>query len=144
MRYDVAVVMKGLMDKASALVDESVEVDKISLEDSDLEGLRKKAGDRVITMSVVCLKDMLKASIEKDLKEIESQLATFVCDSVEHTRRSIWVACNKMVLYMLEKHSLAGVWHDLSKEQQTACLAEMDKVVDSAMANITGIRQKED
>ena len=140
MRYDVAVVMKGLMDKASALADESVEVDKISLEDSDLEGLRKKAGDRVITIS----KDMLKASIEKDFKEIQSQLDTFVCDSVEHTRRSIWVACNKMVLYMLKKHSLAGVWHDLSKEQQTACLAEMDKVVDSAMANITGIRQKED
>lgn len=140
MRYDVAVVMKGLMDKASALVDESVEVDKISLEDSDLEGLRKKAGDRVITIS----KDMLKASIEKDLKEIESQLATFVCDSVEHTRRSIWVACNQMVFYMLKKHSLAGVWHDLSKEQQTACLAEIDKVVDSAMTNITGIRQKED
>lgn len=139
MRYDVAVVMKGLMDKASALADESVEVDKISLEDSDLEGLRKKAGDRVITIS----KDMLKASIEKDLKEIESQLANFVCDHVEHTRRSIWAACHKMVLYMLKKHSLAGVWHDLSKEQQTACLVEMDKVVDSAMANITGIRQKE-
>jgi|GEM_PF-6882292 len=140
MRHDVALVMKGLMDKASALADEFVEVDKISLEDSDLEGLRKKAGDRVITIS----KDMLKASIEKDLKEIESQLEAFVCDSVEHTRRSIWVACYQMVLYMLKKHSLAGVWHDLSKEQQTACLAEMDKVVDREMENITGIRKKED
>lgn len=98
MRYDVAYVMKGLMDKASALVDESVKVDKRSLEDSDLEGLRKKAGDRVITIS----KDMLKASIEKDLKEIESQLEDIVCDSVEHIRRSIWVACNQMVILCLK------------------------------------------
>lgn len=97
MRYDVAHVIKGLMDKVSALSDEAIAVDKISLEDSDLEGLRGKVGDRFIVVT----KDMIKESINRDIGDIQQTLEGYICDSARHTRECIRIACNQMVDYML-------------------------------------------
>lgn len=135
MRYDVAYVIKGLMDKVSALSDEAIAVDKISLEDSDLEGLRGKVGDRFIVVT----KDMIKESINRDIGDIQQKLEGYICDSAQHTRECIRIACNQMVDYMLKKHFFAEYWYDLSKAQQEACLIELNKRVDQAMKDITGM-----
>lgn len=135
MLYQPANEVKELMKKFDALKEEYVEAEKISLDDHDLEGLRKKAGNRVITLS----KEILKNSIKEDMNALEKELDDYICARKYFVEEIISIALSRMVDYMLKKHSLAGCFHDLSKEQKENCKAEQEKLMRNAIQRITGI-----
>lgn len=138
MLYQPANAVKELMTKFDALKDEYVEAEKISLDDHDLEGLRKKAGDRVITLS----KEILKNSIKEDMNALEKELDNYICARKDFVEDIISITLSRMVDYILKKHSPAGCFHDLSKEQKENCTAEQERLMRIAIQRITGIVER--
>ena len=139
MLYQPANKVKELMEKFDALRDEYVEAEKISLDDHDLEGLRKKAGNRVIILS----KDILKNSIKEDMNALEKELNDYICARKDFVEDIISIALSRMVDYTLKKHSLAGNFQDLSKEQKENCKAEQERLMRFAIQRITGIVERQ-
>ena len=137
--YQPANEVKELMKTLDALRDEYVEADKISLEDQDLEGLRKKAGDRVVVLS----KEILKNSIKEDMLVLEKELENYVCARKEFVIEVISIALSRMVDYTLKKHSLVKHFYDLSSEQKENCKAEQLMLLRNAMQRITGVVDKQ-
>lgn len=99
MLYKPANEVKELMKKFDDLKDEYVKAEKISLDDHDLEGLRKKAGNRVITLS----KEILKNSIKEDMNALEKELNDYICAGKGFVEDTISIALSRMVDYMLKK-----------------------------------------
>lgn len=139
MLYKPANEIKELMKKFDALRDEYVEAEKISLDDHDLEGLRKKAGNRVITLS----KEILKNSIKEDINALEKELNDYICARKDFVEEIISIALMRMVDYTLKKHSLTGSFQDLSKEQKENCMAEQGRLMRFAIQRITGIVERQ-
>ena len=139
MLYQSAEAVKKLMMKFDTLKDEYVEVEKISLDDHDLEGLRKKAGDRVITLS----KEILKNSVKEDMYALEKELNDYICARKDFVEEIISIALSRMVDYILKKYSLAGSFHDLSKEQRENCKAEQERLMRNAIQRLTGIVERQ-
>lgn len=96
MRYDALYALKPLLAEISALTDELVEAEKIKIDDSDLECLRKKTGDRTITV----YKELVKEAIKKDMKAVEAKIDEFVCVGVGHCRQLI---SSRLQLRMLRR-----------------------------------------
>lgn len=139
MLYQPANEVKELMKKFDALKDEYVEADKISLDDQDLEGLRKKAGDRVVVLS----KEILKNSIKEDMHVLEKELENYVCARKDFVIEVISIALSRMVDYTLKTHSLTKHFYDLSSEQKENCKEEQLRLLRNAMQRITGVVDKQ-
>lgn len=134
MRYDALYALKPLLAELSALTDELVEVEKIKIDDSDLECLRKKTGDRTITV----YKELVKEAIKKDMKAVEAQIDEFVCVGVGHCRQLIFSTCCTMTELVLKTLSLREC--DLSKEQRDKILEMKTELTDRRLADFVGKR----
>lgn len=97
MRHEVKKRLIELDLRAYELSKELEKAKSIELEDSDLEGLRKKAGDRVIVIA----RNALVEDIREDLKEVEDEMAKICCDEMERVERYVGQAIQDVVFYIL-------------------------------------------
>lgn len=112
MRHEVKKRLIELDLRAYELSKELEKAKSIELEDSDLEGLRKKAGDRVIVIA----RNALVEDIREDLKEVEDEMAKICCDEMERVEKYVGQAIQDVVFYILGKYRKTGPVDDDIRE----------------------------
>lgn len=100
MRHEIKKRLIELDLRAYELSKELEKAKSIELEDSDLEGLRKKAGDRVIVIA----RNALVEDIREDLKEVEDEMAKICCDEMERVEKYVGQAIQEVAYYILGKY----------------------------------------
>lgn len=133
MRHERALQLKKLMDRASELVIESVEIEKISLDDADLAPLRKKAGDRAVNLS----KQILLQAVMADIAAVDRQLDQFVVEKVDVAKRLIYGGLEQICRQALKEHACG--WSGLSEAQQKRMQRAIDDVDRQIMLGLTGL-----
>ncbi len=123
MKHEKALQLKKLMDRAAELVTESVEIEKISLDDADLAPLRKKAGDRAVNLS----KQILLQAVKADIAAVDRQLDQFVVEKVDVAKRLIYGGLELICRQVLTEHACG--WNGLSEAQQKRMQKAIDDVV---------------
>lgn len=133
MKHERALQLKKLMDRASELITESVEIEKISLDDADFASLRKKAGDRAVNLS----KQILLQAVKADIAAVDRQLNQFVVEKTDVAERIIYSGLELMCRQVLSEHTCG--WSGLSEEQQKRMQKAIDDVVRQTMIGLTGL-----
>lgn len=89
----------------------SKELDKaksIEIDDADLAGLRKKAGDRAIVIA----RNALVEDIREDIKEVEDEMAKICCEEMDRVEDHVGQAVDEVVYYILRKYGKQGPIED--------------------------------
>jgi hypothetical protein len=108
----------------------SKELDKaksIEIDDADLEGLRKKAGDRAIVIA----RNALVEDIREDIKEVEDEMAEICCDEMSRVENYVGKAVDEVAYYILRKYGKPGpIEDDILKKMMNAieiCMVSLGK-----------------
>lgn len=133
MKHEKALQLKKLMDRASELMTELIEIEKISLDDADLASLRKKAGDRAVNLS----KQILLQAVKADIAAVDRQLDQFVVEKVDVAKRLIYGGLELICRHVLAEHACG--WNGLSEAQQKRMQKVIDDVVRQTMIGFTGL-----
>lgn len=138
MIHERALQLKKLMDRASELITESVEIEKISLDDADLASLRKKAGDRAVNLS----KQILLQAVKTDIAAVDRQLDQFVVEKADVVKRLIHDGLEKICRDALREHACG--WGGLSEAQQKRMQKAIDNLTRQTMRGLTGLIVEQD
>ena len=136
MKYDVAHELYKLMTKAKELVAEAVEVEKVWLNDEDIAILRKKAGERVISLA----KEDLQNSIKKDAADVDTQLEGFVCEYVQVVESNVRSMLSYLIKDIFDRYF--GGYDQLHEEQRIKIGQMVEERIEIHMRNLTNIRKK--
>lgn len=99
----------------------------IEIDDADLEGLRKKAGDRAIVIA----RNALVEDIREDIKEVEDEMAKICCEEMERVEKYVGMAVDEVADYILRKCGKSGpIEDDILKKMMNVievCMVSLGK-----------------
>lgn len=116
-----------LLEEYNLLKAEYDKANSITLNDSDLEGLRKKAGNRAVTLTVKALKD----DIMKDIREVEEALNGIICVYEHETKGFIGFHVNELA-EKLTQHYVGSI-DNLPKDGREWVLKQISGTIDIIM-----------
>lgn len=108
MRHEIKKKLIELDLRSYELSKELEKAKSIEIDDADLEGLRKKAGDRVIVIA----RNALVEDIREDIKEVEDEMAEICCDEMSRVEDYVGKAVEEVAYYILRKYGKHGPMED--------------------------------
>ena len=127
MRHEIKKKLIELDLRSYELSKELEKAKSIEIDDADLEGLRKKAGDRVIVIA----RNALVEDIREDIKEVEDEMAKICCDEMSRVENYVGKAIEEVAYYILRKYTKdAAVEDDVRSKMERAidvCMISLGK-----------------
>ena len=108
MRHEIKKKLIELDLRSYELSKELEKAKSIEIDDADLEGLRKKAGDRAIVIA----RNALVEDIREDIREVEDEMAKICCDEMERVEKYVGMAVDEVAYYILRKCGKSGPIED--------------------------------
>lgn len=122
-----------LMEEYDLLKAEYDKINSIILTDSDLQGLRKKAGDRAIKLTVGALKD----DIKKDIDEVEKDIRNIICSHVNEAKGFVGFHVRELAEKLTRQY--VGPINNLSAEADANLRKEIESTVEMIMKCLKGV-----
>lgn len=127
MRHEIKKKLIELDQRSYELSKELEKAKGIEIDDADLEGLRKKAGDRAIVIA----RNALVEDIRKDIKEVEDEMAKICCDEMSRVENIVGQAVDEVAYYILRKCGKQGpIEDDILRKMMSAieiCMVSLGK-----------------
>lgn len=127
MRYEIKKKLIELDQRSYELSQELEKAKGIEIDDADLAGLRKKAGDRAIVIA----RNALFEDIRKDIKEVEDEMAKICCEEMDRVENCVGHAIDEVAYYILRKCGKQGpIEDDILKKMMNAievCMVSLGK-----------------
>lgn len=108
MRHEIKKKLIELDLRSYELSKELEKAKGIEIDDADLAGLRKKAGDRAIVIA----RNALAEDIREDIKEVEDEMAKICCDEMSRVENYVGKAVDEVAYYILRKCGKSGPIED--------------------------------
>lgn len=108
MRHEIKKKLIELDLRSYELSKELEKAKGIEIDDADLAGLRKKAGDRAIVIA----RNALVEDIRKDIREVEDEMAEICCDEMSRVENYVGKAVDEVAYYILRKCGKSGPIED--------------------------------
>lgn len=125
MRHEIKKKLIELDLRSYELSKELEEAKSIEIDDADLEGLRKKAGDRAIVIA----RNALVKDIREDIKEVEDEMAKICCDEMSRVENYVGKAVEEVAYYILRKYTKGAAVEDDVR-------SKMERAVDVCMISL--------
>lgn len=128
MRHEIKKKLIELDLRSYELSKELEKAKSIEIDDADLEGLRKKAGDRAIVIA----RNALVEDIREDIKEVEDEMAKICCEEMDRVEGYVGRAISEVAFYILRKYGkdCRIVEDDILKKAQAelgVCMVSLGK-----------------
>lgn len=127
MRHEIKKKLIELDQRSYELSQELEKAKGIEIDDADLAGLRKKAGDRAIVIA----RNALVEDIRKDIKEVEYEMAKICCEEMGRVENHVGKAVDEVAYYILRKCGKQGpIEDDILKKMMNAieiCMVSLGK-----------------
>lgn len=108
MRHEIKKKLIELDLRSYELSKELEKAKGIEINDADLAGLRKKAGDRAIVIA----RNALVEDIREDIKEVEDEMAKICCEEMSRVENYVGKAVDEVAYYILRKCGKSGPIED--------------------------------
>ena len=116
-----------LIEEYDLLKAEYDKINSIILTDSDLQGLRKKVGDRAIKLTVGALKD----DIKKDINEVEKGICNIICSYVGEAEGFVGFHVRELAEKLTRQY--VGPINNLSDDASAKLYKEIEYTVEMIM-----------